>query len=63
MDGAHRTLVKSAKRPAEAPEGRELDGPAELEAARGALLRAKQAELDQVESRHDDLVRLPALCF
>jgi hypothetical protein len=28
-----------------------------LEAERTALLRAKQAELDAIENRHDDLVR------
>ena len=33
------------------------DGSRRLEAERTALLRSKQAELDAIEDRHDDLVR------
>jgi hypothetical protein len=32
-----------------------------LDAARTALLRSKQAELDAIEDKHDDLVRLSRL--
>jgi hypothetical protein len=35
-------------------------GSGRLEGERTALLRAKQAELDAIENRHDDLVRF---CF
>jgi hypothetical protein len=33
------------------------DGSRRLEAERTALLRSKQAELDAIEDKHDDLVR------
>jgi hypothetical protein len=33
------------------------DAPPQLDAERAALLRSKQAELDAIEDRHDDLVR------
>jgi hypothetical protein len=33
------------------------DGSRRVEAERTALLRSKQAELDAIEERHDDLVR------
>jgi hypothetical protein len=33
------------------------DGSRQVEAERTALLRSKQAELDAIENRHDDLVR------
>jgi hypothetical protein len=33
------------------------DAPLQLDAERAALLRSKQAELDAIEDRHDDLVR------
>lgn len=33
------------------------DGSRRLEAERSALLRSKQAELDAIEDKHDDLVR------
>ena len=35
----------------------------QLDAARAELLRSKQAELDAIEDKHDDLVRLCSLCF
>jgi len=38
------------------------DGSQRFETARVALLRSKQAELDAIEDRHDDLVRFCCLC-
>jgi len=37
------------------------DAPQQLDAARTALLRSKQAELDAIEDKHDDLVGLSRL--
>jgi hypothetical protein len=38
------------------------DAPQRLDAARAELLCSKQAELDAIEDRHDDLVRFCPLC-
>jgi hypothetical protein len=41
--------------------GSYVDAPQPLDAERAALLRSKQAELDAIEDRHDDLVRFSLL--